>query len=51
LNSKAQEIVPVETITCDPTLRASLAYNTKTKQRLLVIEQQGVVRGSVALDQ
>ncbi|ECS6386516.1 hypothetical protein BZZ77_24460 [Salmonella enterica subsp. enterica serovar Saintpaul] len=51
LNSKAQEIVPVETITCDPTLRASLAYNTKTKQRLLVIEQQGEVRGSIALDQ
>ncbi|HHS7556462.1 TPA: hypothetical protein ACTPQ1_004756 [Salmonella enterica] len=50
LDSKAQEILPVDTVTCDPTLKASLAYNQKTKKRLLVIEQAGKVQGSVALD-
>ncbi|AWN09155.1 hypothetical protein MLDJOKPK_00257 [Salmonella phage SPAsTU] len=50
LDSKAQEILPVNTVTCDPTLKASLAYNQKTKKRLLVIEQEGKIQGSVSLD-
>ncbi|QVW55289.1 hypothetical protein pEaSNUABM29_00249 [Erwinia phage pEa_SNUABM_29] len=51
LDSKAQEILPVNTVTCDPTLKATLAYNQKTKKRLLVIEQEGRIQGSVTLDQ
>lgn len=51
LNSKAHEILPVETATCDPTLRAAFGYDKATRERMLVIEQHGKISGSISLDQ
>ncbi|AFQ96652.1 hypothetical protein G173_gp107 [Erwinia phage phiEaH2] len=50
LDSAAKEIIPVDTVTCDPTLKVTLAKNTKTKKHLVVVEQQGKTVGSVPLD-
>ncbi|ANZ48217.1 hypothetical protein ASESINO_204 [Erwinia phage vB_EamM_Asesino] len=50
LDSAAKEIIPVDTVTCDPTLKVTLAKNTKTKKHLVVVEQQGKTVGSVPLE-
>lgn len=50
LDSAAKEIIPVDTATCDPTLKVTLAKNTKTKKHLVVVEQQGKTVGSVPLE-
>lgn len=50
LDDEAREIIPVDTVTCDPTLKVELGQNIKTKKHLIVVEQQGKTVGSVLLE-